>query len=144
MANIVTGVDLSHDVTGSANVTYQTESQPFGPTLDLFPVVSADRSAINMTIEVSIAEFLGYADPGQIFPQIMSAGATVPLHVELPLPLSRLCQATTAANVWDNQTIMLGGLSDENISTIKGTFPAPKSSPKNCPAVNRRQPSKKT
>ena len=109
-----------------STLDYPTEVQPFGPTLDVIPYVSADGFTIQMTIIPTITEFLGYDDPGGFVPQAQSAsgGAIgLPLTAQLPLPRFRLRQVTTSATVWDGQTIALGGLISEDVTKIKDKVP---------------------
>ena len=112
----------------ASQVNYPTETLPFGPTLDVIPYVSADGYTIQMTIIPTLAEFIGYDDPGQFIPQAQSAssgagGVAVPLTAQLPLPHFRIRQVTTSAIVWDGQTVVLGGLIAENVTKLKDKVP---------------------
>jgi general secretion pathway protein D len=109
------------------SVNYPTATLPFGPTLDVVPYVSADGFTIQMTIIPTYTEFLGYDPPGQFIPQAQAAtsggGAAVPLTAQLPLPHFRVRQVTTSANVWDGQTVVLGGLISESVTKQKDQVP---------------------
>jgi general secretion pathway protein D len=101
---------------------------PFGPTLDVIPYVSADGFTIQMTMIPTLAEFIGYDDPGQFVPQAQSAssgqgGVAVPIKAQLPLPHFRIRQVTTSVVVWDGQTVVLGGLMAENVTKQKDKVP---------------------
>jgi len=100
-----------------------TETLPFGPTLDVIPYVSADGFSIQLTMIPTIAEFIGYDDPGQFVVQAQSGAGGLPLTAQLPLPHFRIRQVTTSVNVWDGQTIVLGGLITENVSKMKDQVP---------------------
>ncbi len=109
-------------------LNYTTEIQPFGPTLDVIPYVSADGFTIQMTIIPTITEFLGYDDPGGFVPQAQSVsggagGAAIPITGQLPLPHLRVRQVTTSTIVWDGQTVVLGGLITEDVTKIKDKVP---------------------
>ena len=139
LVTVVSGVDLSQNQqsqqnafgTGGAGVVgstiaFTTLSLPFGPVLDVIPYVSADGYSIQMTIIPTITEFLGYDDPGAFVPQAQSVGGSsigLPLSAVLPLPKLRVRQVTTSCNVWDGQTVVLGGLIAENITKIKDKVP---------------------
>ena len=145
LITIVTGTSLNQTTTGGTGTTvggttgggagavgstvnYPTETQPFGPTLDVIPYVSADGYTIQMTIIPTITEFLGYDPPGQFVPQAQSVsggqgGAAVPLTAQLPLPHFRVRQVTTSAIVWDGQTVVLGGLITEDVTKLKDKVP---------------------
>src|SRR4029077_19962009 len=114
----------------AAQINYQVNLLPFGPTLDVIPYVSADGFTIQMTIIPTITEFLGYDDPGAFVPQAQSVssggaggGVGIPIVGQLPLPHLRLRQVTTSAIVWDGQTVVLGGLITEDVVKSKDKIP---------------------
>jgi general secretion pathway protein D len=79
-----------------------------------------------MVLMPSLTEFVGYDSPGQFVPQSQVATAStigVPITAVLPLPHYRVRQVITAVNVWDGQTIMLGGLISETIAKLKDKVP---------------------
>jgi general secretion pathway protein D len=144
LVTIVTGASLNQSTGGNtgaavggvagstsgaigSTVNYPTESLPFGPTLDVIPYVSADGYTIQMTIIPTIAEFMGYDDPGQFIPQAQSVsgqgGVGIPLRAQLPLPHFRVRQVTTSSIVYDGQTVVLGGLITEDVMKIKDKVP---------------------
>ena len=141
---IVTGVDLNQQSSGGSGnnnnnnnnsgggtsvgstVQYITQVLPFGPVLDVIPYVSSDGYSIQMTIIPTVTEFLGYDDPGAFVPKAQSVGGAnvgLPLTAQLPLPHMRLRQVTTSCNVWDGQTVMLGGLIAESTTKVKEKIP---------------------
>jgi general secretion pathway protein D len=138
LVTVVTGVDLEQgnanaNTTGTVGNTivnsaptlnFTTQPLPFGPVLDVIPYVSADGYSVQMTLIPTITEFLGYDDPGGFIPQASSTVSQgVTLTALLPLPRLRLRQVTTSCNVWDGQTVVLGGLISENINKIKDKIP---------------------
>ena len=119
------GLGGGNGVIGS-QIQYQTQLIPLGPTLDVIPYVSADGYSIQMNLIPSLIEFLGYDDPGSFVPKIQGAAGNsvaLPLTAQQPLPKFRVRQITTSANVWDGQTIVLGGLIAENVAKIKDKVP---------------------
>jgi general secretion pathway protein D len=119
------GAQAFGGVLGSA-VNYIVQAQEFGPVLDILPSVSADGFSIQMTLIPAFTEFVGYDDPGQFVPQVQGAAGNtvgVPLTAQLPLPRFRVRQVTTSANVWDGQTVVLGGLISESVIKIKDKVP---------------------
>jgi general secretion pathway protein D len=137
LQEIVTGTTLTSTgsstggLTGGTGVVansigYQTTFLPFGPALDVVPTVSADGYSIQMVLVATYLEFLQYDSPGDFIPQAQSAaGSTigVPLQAQLPLPHFRLREVITSCNVWDGQTIVLGGLISETITKISDKVP---------------------
>jgi general secretion pathway protein D len=115
---------ISSAVASSEN--YSTTTLPFGPVLDVLPSVSSDGFSIQMVLIPTYTEFVGYDSPGAFVPQAQSvSGSTigVPLVAVLPLPHFRIRQAVTTCNVWDGQTIVLGGMIADSIVKIKDKVP---------------------
>lgn len=111
-----------------ASINYNTEILPFGPVLDVIPYVCADGYSIQMTIIPTMTEFLGYdTDTARQFvPQAQAvSGNTVgqSITATLPLPILRARQVTTSCIVWDQQTVVLGGLISENVTKVKNKLP---------------------
>jgi len=107
---------------------FTTAPVPLGPTLDVIPFVSADGFSVQMTIMPTIIEFMGYdLETARIFvPQTqLGVGNTVgnATQSQLPLPIFRSRQVVTSCNVWDGQTVMLGGLLAEDVNKIKDKVP---------------------
>jgi general secretion pathway protein D len=99
-----------------------TTTLSFGPELDVVPYVSADEFSIQMALIPSLTTFIGYDNPGQFVPQAsVPSGAT--LTAVLPLPHFRLVQVVTSVTVWDGQTVALGGLLSDNITSAKDEVP---------------------
>ncbi len=103
-------------------------TSPFtaGPALDVLPSIESDGYSISMVLIPTLTEFVGYDPPGPFLIQAQSvAGSSigVPLTAVLPLPHYRVRQVVTSVNVWDGQTVMLGGLIAENITKFKDKIP---------------------
>jgi general secretion pathway protein D len=104
------------------------EPYELGPTLDVVPYVSADGYTVQLTIIPTIKEFVGYdQESGKMFQtQAQSVGgatAANPIVQQQPLPIFRLRQVVTSANVWDGQTVVLGGLISDNVLKTKDKIP---------------------
>jgi len=108
------------------SVNYSTSFIPLGPSLDVLPTVSADGYSIQMALLPTFLEFLQYDPPGQFVPQAQgAAGGTlgVPITAQLPLPHFRIREVATTCDVWDGQTVVLGGLISEQIYKIHDKVP---------------------
>jgi general secretion pathway protein D len=115
---------ISSAVASEAN--YSTTTLPFGPVLDVLPSVSSDGFSIQMVLIPTYTEFVGYDPPGNFVPQAQSvsgSGIGLPLTAQLPLPHFRIRQAVTTCNVWDGQTIVLGGMIADSVVKIKDKVP---------------------
>lgn len=124
-AQISTGTTVS----GVGSVI-QPIAEPYelGPTLDVVPYVSADGYTVQLTIIPTIKEFVGYdLESGKIFStqaqSVSGNTAANPIVQEQPLPIFRLRQVVTSANVWDGQTVVLGGLISDNVLKTKDKVP---------------------
>src|SRR6202046_3671425 len=100
---------------GVSAITPQVQQVETGPVLDVVPYVLSDGYTINLTLIPSLVEFVGYDTP----PAIASVTGSLNV-VQLPviLPDFTVRQVVTTVNIWDNQTIVIGGLvSSDTAST---------------------------
>jgi general secretion pathway protein D len=97
-------------------ITTQVE---IGPVLDVVPVVLSDGYTINLTLIPTLTEFDGYDTPPTI------PGVTVANVVSVPVILPKLTvrQVISTVNVWDNQTVVLGGGITSTVQTTKDKVP---------------------
>jgi general secretion pathway protein D len=102
-----------------------TQSLPTGPTLDVIPYVSADGHTIQMTLIPSVVEFVGYDTSP--FRNSAQGGAGNTLgnaqSFDQPLPRVRVRQVVTSVSVWDGQTVVLGGLIADSVTTRRDKVP---------------------
>ncbi len=97
-----------------------TEQQfEIGPTLDVVPYVLADGYTINLTLIPELLQFDQYDTP-PVIPQ-----TTVANVVQLPvaLPHFTVREVVTTVNIWDNQTVVLGGLVSSTVETENDKVP---------------------
>jgi len=98
---------------------YPLEDQmELGPVLDVIPYVLSDGYTINMTLIPTLTEFQGYDTPPTLPP--LPAGA---IMVPAILPHFTARQVITTVNVWDGQTVVLGGLISESVTKTKDKVP---------------------
>jgi general secretion pathway protein D len=97
-------------------ITTQVE---IGPILDVVPVVLSDGYTINLTLIPTLTEFNGYDTPPTI------PGVTVANVVSVPVILPDLTvrQVISTVNVWDGQTVVLGGGITSTVQTSKDKVP---------------------
>jgi type II secretory pathway component GspD/PulD (secretin) len=100
-------------------ITPNQQQVEIGPVLDVIPVVLSDGYTINLTLIPSLTEFIGY-DPSPSIP-----GVNVANVVQVPtiLPRFTVRQVVTTVNIWDNQTVVLGGLISSSIQSQKDKVP---------------------
>jgi general secretion pathway protein D len=107
---------------GTSAITYTTQPVETGPILDVVPYVLADGYTINMALIPSVTVFDGY----QPVPNIGSVNASATAnYVQLPvvLPAFTIRQVVTTVNVWDNQTVVIGGLISSDVQSAKEQIP---------------------
>ena len=102
---------------GTAQISPTTQQYELGPTLDVVPVVLADGYTINLTLVPVLQEFTGY-DPQPVIPAV--AGV---VQVPVALPNFTVRTVVTTVNVWDNQTVSLGGLISSSVQSTKDKVP---------------------
>jgi general secretion pathway protein D len=109
---------INNPVTPSA-VTPTTQQFEIGPTLDVVPVVLSDGYTINLTLIPELLQFDQYDTPPTV------PGISVANVVQIPtvLPHFTVREVVTTVNIWDNQTVVLGGLISSSVQTTKDKIP---------------------
>lgn len=105
---------------GAAAITTITQQVETGPILDVVPYVLADGYTINLALIPSLTDFNGYDTPPTI-PNVTGSLNVVQLPVVLPDFTVR--QVVTSVNVWDHQTVVIGGLISSQIQTTQDKVP---------------------
>ena len=106
---------------GTSAVQPITQPVETGPILDVVPYVLSDGYTINMSLIPSVTEFNGYETPPPI-PDVTSAALNV-VQVPTILPSFTVRQVVTSVNVWDNQTVVIGGLVSSSVQSQKDKVP---------------------
>ena len=104
---------------GTSAISPITQSVETGPILDVVPYVLADGYTINLALIPSDTEFGGYDQLA--LPQVTGTLNVVELPTVLPKFTVR--QLVTTVNVWDNQTVVLGGLITSTVTSTKDSVP---------------------
>ena len=101
-------------------ITPNEQQVEVGPVLDVIPYVLSDGYTINLTLIPSLTEFSGYATAPTI-PGI-SSGLNV-VMIPTILPDFTVRQVITTVNIWDNQTVVLGGLISSTVQNETDKVP---------------------
>jgi general secretion pathway protein D len=99
-------------------ITVLEQQVEVGPVLDVVPYVLSDGYTINLTLIPSMTEFGGYDTQNIPTPTV----ANVVLVPNL-LPKFTVRQVITTVNIWDHQTIVLGGLISSTVQSTKDKVP---------------------
>ncbi len=98
------------------------QQMELGPVLDVLPCVLSDGYTVNLTLIPTLTEFVGY-DPAPANLAVNGAGLQGVVVVPTVLPRFRVRQVTATVNVWDGQTVVLGGLISDNTASSKDKVP---------------------
>jgi general secretion pathway protein D len=105
---------------GVSAITVTAQQVETGPILDVVPYVLSDGCTINLTLIPSLTDFNGYDTPPNI-PNVTSGLNVVQLPIVLPDFTVR--QVITTVNIWDNQTVVIGGLVSSSVTSTKDEVP---------------------
>jgi general secretion pathway protein D len=100
-------------------ITPNQQQVEIGPVLDVIPVVLSDGYTINLTLIPSLTEFSGY-DPSPVIPGVNVANVVM---IPTILPRFTVRQVVSTVNIWDNQTVVLGGLISSSVQSTKDKIP---------------------
>jgi type II secretory pathway component GspD/PulD (secretin) len=100
-------------------ITPNQQQVEVGPVLDVIPYVLSDGYTVNLTLIPSLTEFNGY-DTAPTIPGVNVASVVV---VPTILPDFTVRQVVTTVNIWDNQTVVLGGLISSQVQNTKDKVP---------------------
>lgn len=118
---------------------YTLAQVPVGPSLDLAPIVLADAQGIDLTVTVTLTEFLGYDPPIRSRRvQVWKNGAKT--RVDTPLPRFRVRQMQAPVRLEDGQTVLLATRPEPDLDPTQrpDSLPGRVSSRKPPPPVSQR------
>jgi general secretion pathway protein D len=98
------------------------ETREVGVLLNVTPTVGPDGYTISLTLVPEVSDFDGFINYGS--PGSIAAGNTiVPVNFVFNQPVFSSRQVTTTIQIWDGQTVVLGGLIREDIVKINDKVP---------------------
>jgi Flp pilus assembly secretin CpaC/tetratricopeptide (TPR) repeat protein len=105
---------------GAGAMMPNISSGNFGPDFQAVPYVSSDMYTIEMSVQPTFTEFLGYEDTS-FEATAFAGGNTVTQPIALPRMRTRTLNVDCV--VWDGYTLGLGGLIAETVMTNKDKVP---------------------
>jgi general secretion pathway protein D len=108
---------------GPSAITPTVQAIETGPILDVVPYVLADGYTVNLTLIPSLTEFAGYQQVPAVASVTGGVGGLNVVQLPTVLPAFTVRQVITTVNVWDGQTVVLGGLINSTASTEKDKVP---------------------
>jgi general secretion pathway protein D len=111
---------------GSVAVTPATpggfETREVGVLLNVTPTVGPDGYTINLTLVPEVSDFDGFINYGSEG-SIAAGNTVVPVNFVFNQPVFSSRQVTTTIQIWDGQTVVIGGLIREDIVAINDKVP---------------------
>jgi general secretion pathway protein D len=104
----------------TSSIQPYTQSVETGPILDVVPYVLSDGYTINLTLIPSDTEFTGYGNT-PVIPNV--TGNLNVVEVPTVNPTFTVKEVVATVNVWDNQTVVLGGLITSTVQNTKDQVP---------------------
>ena len=112
-------VDSDGNVTMAPIVTPGSfETRATGVILNVTPTVGADGYTIDLVMAPEVAELVDWIQYGSV---IEVAGN--PYEFNMPMPVFTSRNVATSLVIWDGQTVVMGGLIREEVSTVKDKVP---------------------
>jgi general secretion pathway protein D len=100
-------------------ITVVEQQVETGPVLDVIPYVLSDGYTVNLTLIPSLTDFDGY---DQQATPVIANNLNVVVVPNL-LPKFTVRQVVTTVNIWDNQTVVLGGLISSSVKNETDKVP---------------------
>ena len=111
----------SFPVTPTTPTAFETRN--VGTTLEVEPVISQDGTSVELNLAPSVVEFEGMVNYGSPIQTFSGGEAIVLTENKIVQPIFRVVQLNTTVSVWNNNTIVIGGLINDEISTINDKTP---------------------
>ena len=113
-------VDSDGNVTMAPIVTPGTfQTRETGVILNVTPTVGPDGYTIDLVMEPEVAELVDWIQYGS---SITISGSDL-YFFNMPMPVFTSRNVTTSIVIWDGQTVVMGGLIREEMTTIKDKVP---------------------
>ncbi|MCB1097977.1 MAG: type II and III secretion system protein [Verrucomicrobiae bacterium] len=112
---------------GSFPVTPTTptafETRNVGTTFEVEPVISQDGTSVELNLAPAVVEFEGFVNYGSPITTVEGGETIVLTENRIPQPIFRVVQLSTTVSIWNNNTVVIGGLVSDEVSTINDKTP---------------------
>lgn len=112
---------------GSFPVTPTTptafETRNVGTTFEVEPVISQDGTSVDLNLAPSVVEFEGFVNYGSPITTVEGGETVVLTENKIVQPIFRVIQLSTNVTIWNNNTVVIGGLVSDEHSTIDDKTP---------------------
>ncbi|HUI07607.1 MAG TPA: tetratricopeptide repeat protein [Verrucomicrobiae bacterium] len=97
-------------------------SRPVGVVFNVTPMVGADGYTINLTLIPQVTDFLGFIEYGNTITIGTPTGVASTFN-SIKQPLFSTRDIMTSVEIWDGQTVVLGGLIREDVQKVDDKIP---------------------
>ncbi|MDD7983603.1 hypothetical protein PQO01_01395 [Lentisphaera marina] len=99
------------------------EARDIGVILEVTPEVSADNNTISMDLNPQQVELIGYDT--ELNSDLSNFGDTIsyPNFFNYAMPVIEVRQVETRAQIWDGETLLIGGLVKETVYSVDDSIP---------------------
>jgi len=112
----------SAGVTITAGTPQEFTSRNVGVEMKVTPTVEEDDYSISLDLNPKVTEFEGFVEYGG--PSIaISAGTTVTVPPGFYQPIFSVREVTTKVTIWDGATLVMGGLTREEVKKVNDKIP---------------------
>jgi general secretion pathway protein D len=109
-------------VTITAGTPQEFTSRDVGVTMDVTPTVEEDDYSISLDLNPKVTEFEGFVEYGG--PSIaISSGVQVSVPPGFYQPIFSVREVTTKVTIWDGATLVMGGLTREEVKKVDDKVP---------------------
>jgi general secretion pathway protein D len=109
-------------VTITAGTPQQFTSRNVGVEMKVTPTVEEDDYSISLDLNPKVTEFEGFVEYGG--PSIaISSGTTVTVPPGFYQPIFSVREITTKVTIWDGATLVMGGLTREEVKKVNDKIP---------------------
>jgi general secretion pathway protein D len=116
------GEGSSAGVTITAGTPQEFTSRNIGVELQVTPTVEEDDYSISLDLAPKVTEFEGFVEYGGTSVAI-SGGTTVTVPSGFFQPIFSVRELTTKVTIWDGATLVMGGLTREEVKKVHDKVP---------------------
>jgi general secretion pathway protein D len=99
------------------------ETRKLGQMIEVEPTVSADNKTVGLNVLLDVSDFSGFINYGTPINDVSTGTAVAITPNEILMPVFDAIKETTNVNVWDGQTVAIGGFHGESITDVEDKIP---------------------
>jgi len=126
------GINQTIPVVVTPTTPQNWETRNTGVTLEVEPVVGGDATTIDLNLVPQVVEFEGFINYGSPINAVGVNTVAGAIQTSVPVlltqnvinqPVFSTRKVTTSVNVWDGQTVVIGGLMREDVQKVEDKTP---------------------